>query len=161
MNVSFEEDDIFLSLGDGFNFLEFNPQQTTIMLNQVFLEANMIRQSACQNLHEEEVQRNQERRRIECFITSLWTLWNKKDINAFFQELIAVIPEFNSYRTNWRLLKIVVGEFMRSIYNATTRAYHIREPCDNPLLYFLEYAIISGVFSPKAPQDQPRIILWR
>ena len=152
--VSFEGDDVFLSRGDDFNFSEFNPQQMTILFNRLFLEAIMMRQTAYQELHEEEVRREQERRRIERFIKALWTLWNTNDINAFFKELIAVCPEFNSYRTNWELLEVVVDEFRHSIYNATTRAYHNREPCENPLEDFLEYATIHGVFSPKAPVRQ-------
>jgi hypothetical protein len=154
LKVSFEKDDVFLSLGDDFNFSEFNPQQITMLFNRLFLEAIMMRQTAYQELHEEEVRREQERRRIERFIKALWTLWNTNDINAFFKELIAVCPEFNSYRTNWELLEVVVDEFMRSIYNATTRTYHNREPCENPLHEFIEYATIRGVFSPKAPVRQ-------
>jgi len=69
-----------------------------------------------------------------------------------------VCPEFNSSHTNWSLLQVVAGEFTRSIYNATTRAYHNREPCEDPLLHFLEYATTRGVFSPKAPvRDNIRI----
>ena len=154
LNVSFEGDDVFLSLGNGFNFLEFNPQQTTMLFNRLFLEAIMMNQSACQERHEEflqeEIKRKQENKRIERFITALWNLRKTNDINAFFQELIAVSPEFNYFTTNWCLLQVVVEEFMRT-YNATTRAYHNREPCANPLQVFLEEAIVSGVFSPKAP----------
>jgi len=154
LKVSFEGDDVFLSLGDGFNFSEFNPQQTTMLFNRLFLEAIMMRQSACQELHEkhqeEEVRRNRQRQRIESFIRALWDLWKTNDINAFFQELIAVCPEFNSYSTNWSLLQVVAGEFTRSIYNSTTRAYHNRDHCVNPLEDFLEYATIHGVFSQKA-----------
>jgi len=152
--VSFEENDVFLSLGNDFNFLEFNPQQITMLFNRLFLESIMMRQTAYQELHEEEVRREQERRRIERFIKALWTLWKTNDINSFFQELIAVCPEFNSYRTNWSLLEVVVDEFRHWIYNATTRAYHNRESCENPLQEFLEYATIRGVFSPKAPVRQ-------
>jgi len=150
LNVSFEGDDVFSSRGDDFNFSEFNPQQMTILFNRLFLEAIMMRQTAYQELHEKEVQREQERRRIERFIKALWTLWKTNDINSFFQELIAVCPEFNSYRTNWSLLEVVVDEFRHSIYNATTRAYHNRDHCVNPLQVFLEYSTIQGVFSPKA-----------
>jgi len=148
--VSFEGDDVFLSRGDDFNFSEFNPQQMTVLFNRLFLEAIMMRQTAYQELHEEEIRREQERRRIERFIKALWTLWKTNDINSFFQELIAVCPEFNSYRTNWSLLEVVVDEFRHSIYNATTRAYHNRDHCVNPLEDFLEYATIHGVFSQKA-----------
>ena len=151
LKVHFEEDDVLLSLGNDFNFLEFNPEQTTMLFNRLFLEAIMMRQTAYQERHEEEVRREQEKRRIERFIKALWTLWNTNDISAFFKELIAACPEFNSYRTNWELLEVVVDEFMRSIYNATTRAYHNREKCANPLHEFIEYANIRGVFSPKAP----------
>lgn len=164
--VSFKGDDVFLSLGDGFNFLEFNPQQTTGMFNRFFLEAIMMHQSACQKLYqrslEEEVRRNQEKERIERFITALWNFWKNKDFKAFFQELIRVSPEFNSFTTNMRLLDVVVGEFMDRIYNATTRGYHKRERCEDPLRDFLQYAITRGVFSPKAPvRENIRICEYR
>jgi hypothetical protein len=155
LNVSFEGDDVFLSLGDGFNFTEFNPKKIEMLFNSLFLEAIMMRQSDCQTRHDErlqeEVRKKQEIQRIERFRTALWTLWKTNDINAFFRELVAVCPEFNSYRTNWSLLDVVVGEFMDRIYNATTRGYHKREPCEDPLRDFLQYAIIRGVFSTKAP----------
>jgi hypothetical protein len=148
-----EDADIFIS--EGFTFCSFNMNSMLSQYRTFFMEAIVLHQSECQERHEEflqeEVRREQERRRIERFIKALLTIWKTKDINAFFQELIAVCPEFNSYSTNWSLLKILAGEFTRSIYNATTRAYHNRDHCCvNPLQDFLEYATIQGVFSPKA-----------
>ena len=72
LNVYVGKDDLLLSLGDGFDISEFNPQQTTMIFNALFIEAIMMRQSACQELHEkhqeEEVRRNRQRQRIESFI---------------------------------------------------------------------------------------------
>jgi len=142
--VSFEGDDVLLSLGDGFNFSEFNPQQTTVMFNRFFLEAIMMHK----------ITRVQKRERIERFITALWNFWNNNDSTAFFKELIVVCPEFNSLKTNRGLLEVVLGEFMMHIYNATTRTYHNREQCEDPLQVFHEYAITRGVFSPIAPSNK-------
>jgi hypothetical protein len=158
LNVENPNNDVCLSMGDKFTFLSFNVQEMLVHFDGLFLEAIMMRQIAGQELHEEEVRREQERQRVERFRTAIWNLWKTKDMNAFFQELIAVCPEFNSFTTNWGLLKVVVGEFMRWTYNATTRDYHNREQCDNPLRVFLEDATISGVFSPKAPvQERIRV----
>ena len=151
LKVVFRNGDFYLSMGDKFTFLSFNMDEMLKDFNGLFLEAIMMRQIAMQELHEQEVQRERERQRVERFRTAIWNLWKKKDMNAFFQELIAVSPEFNYFTTNWCLLAVVVDEFMQRIYNATTRAYHNREPCANPLQEFLEYAIFSEVFSPKAP----------
>jgi hypothetical protein len=166
LNVIFKENHVFLSLGNGFDFSEFNLQQTAMLFNRFFLEVIMMRQSDCQTRHDEslqeEVRKKQEIQRIERFIKALWTLWKINDINSFFQELIRVSPEFNSYHTNWSLLDVVVGEFMDRIYNATTRGYHKREPCEDPLRDFLQYAITRGVFSPKAQvRENIRICKYR
>jgi len=156
--VNFRNDDVYLSIGDGFTFLSIDIPLVIEHFERLFLEAIMMRQSACQELHqkslEKEVREAQERQRNEHFITALRTLWKTKDINVFFKELVAVCPEFNSFTTNWRLLEVVVYDFMKRTYNATTRAYHNCEPCDNPLKYFLEDAISCGVFSPIAPSHE-------
>ncbi len=159
LNVFSERDDVVLSRGDGFNFEGFNPKTIETDFKRLFLESIMMHQSACQERHEEflqeEVRKMQEKTRINRFKTSLFNLWNTKDMCAFFQELIAVCPEFNSFTTNWGLLENVVYEFMKSIYNSTTRAYHHnREPCENPLQDFLQYATKRGVFSRKAPERE-------
>lgn len=144
-----EDADILIS--EGFSFCSFNMKRMLSQFNTFFMEAIVLHQSACQERHEEELREAQERRRVERFIKSLWTLWKTNDINVFFQELIVVCPEFNSYCTNWCLLEVVVDEFRLSIYNATIRSYHNREICEDHLLHFLEYATIRGVFSPKVP----------
>jgi len=82
----------------------------------------------------------------ETFIRLLWELWKTKDMEAFFVGLRELCPEFDSKHTNLSLLEIVVGEFSRTIYNATTRAYHNGEPCGYPLQDFLECCIKRGVF---------------
>jgi hypothetical protein len=147
LNVKIHNKDLCLSMGDKFTFISFNMSEMLTQFNGLFLEAIMMRQIAGQELHEQEVREAQERQRVERFRTALWVLWRTKNINVFFQELIAVSPEFNSFTTNWGLLKVVVGEFILNIYNATTRAYHNRAPCNNPLIHFLEYAITRGVFT--------------
>jgi hypothetical protein len=147
LNVKIHDKDLCLSMGDKFTFISFNVSEMLTQFNGLFLEAIMMRQIAGQELHEQEVREAQERQRVERFRTALWVLWRTKNINVFFQELIAVSPEFNSFTTNWGLLKVVVGEFILNIYNATTRAYHNRAPCNNPLIHFLEYAITRGVFT--------------
>ena len=151
LNVEFRNGDFYVSIGEGFNFLSFNMIDFPSDFKRLFLESIMMRQMAGQELHEQELQRERERQRVERFIKAIWNLWKTNDMNAFFRELVAVCPEFNSFTTNWRLLEVVVDEFMNRIYNATTRAYHNREPCANPLQVFLEYATVRGVFSPKAP----------
>ena len=148
LNVRIHNKDVCLSMGDKFTFLSFNLDEMLKHFNGLFLEAIMMRQMAAQELHEQEVREAQERQRVERFRTAIWNLWKNKDMNAFFRELVALSPEFNSFTTNWSLLEVVVHEFMNTIYNATTRAYHIRrEPCANPLQVFLEYAITRGVFT--------------
>lgn len=151
LNVVFRNEDVYLSIGDGFTFLSFNVDEMLTHFNGLFLEAIMMRQSACQESHqkylEEEVEKKKQRQRIERFIRALWVLWGNKNINDFFQELVAVCPEFNSFTTNWRLLEVVVFKFMLDIYNATTRTYHNGDPCENPLQDFLEYAITRAVFT--------------
>lgn len=151
LNVVFRNGDFYLSMGDKFTFLSFNLDEMLKHFNGLFLEAIMMRQMAGQELHEQEVREAQERQRVERFRTAIWNLWKNKDKNDFFRELVAVCPDFNSFSTNWSLLAVVVDEFMQRIYNSTTRAYHNREPCENPLQEFLEYATVRGVFSPKAP----------
>lgn len=151
LNVRIHNKDVCLSMGDKFTFLSFNLDEMLKHFNGLFLEAIMMRQMAGQELHEQELQRERERQRVNGFITAICNLWKTKDMSSFFKELVAVSPEFNSFSTNWRLLEVVVDEFINRIYNSTTRAYHNREPCANPLQEFLEYAIFSEVFSPKAP----------
>jgi hypothetical protein len=156
--LNFRNEDFYLSIEHGFTFLSIDIPLVIEHFERLFLEAIMMRQSACQELHqkslEKEVREAQERQRNEHFITALRTLWKTKDINVFFKELVAVCPEFNSFTTNWRLLEVVVYDFMKRTYNATTRAYHNCEPCDKPLKYFLEDAISCGVFSPIAPSHE-------
>jgi hypothetical protein len=158
LKVEYIDDDIFISFDNVEVFRGFNMMSIVSDFDCFYLEAIMMRQSACQKLHEEflqqELRKKQKRQRIKSFITALRVLWKTNDINAFFQELIAVCPEFNSSGINWNLLEVVVGEFVRSIYNATTRTYHNGEPCDDPLQVFLEYATIHGVFSPIAPDSE-------
>jgi hypothetical protein len=147
LNVRIHNKDVCLSMGDKFTFLSFNLDEMLKHFNGLFLEAIMMRQMAGQELHEQELQRERERQRVNGFITAICNLWKTKDMSSFFKELVAVSPEFNSFSTNWRLLEVVVDEFINRIYNSTTRAYHNREPCANPLQEFLEYAITRGVFT--------------
>ena len=146
--------DVCLSMEEGFSFTSFNMKDMLLQIDLLFLEAIMHHQVACQEIREKEVQRSEENSRINRFRNAIWSLWKKKDVDNFFQELIAVCPEFDSKHTNNGLLQIVAKEFISFIYNSTTRNYHNRDPCANPLQDFLEYATIRGVFSPKAPQDE-------
>ena len=147
LNVVFRNDDLYLSIGDKFTFLSFNVDEMLTHFNGLFLEAIMMRQMAGQELHEQEVREAQERHRGERFRSAFWNFWKTKDMNVFFQELIAACPDFNSFTTNWGLLEVVIEEFLLKIYNSTTRDYHNREPCENPLRDFLQYAITRGVFT--------------
>lgn len=146
--------EVCLSMEEGFTFVSFNMEKMLSQLDHLFLEAVMHHQVACQAIHENEVLESQKNMRLNRFRNAIWSLWNKKDFDNFFQELIAVCPEFNSNHTNKKLLQIVVNDFIRLIYNATTRAYHNRDPCANPLQDILEHSTTRGVFSPKAPQDE-------
>lgn len=148
LNVEFRNGDFYVSIGEGFNFLSFNMIDFPSDFKRLFLESIMMRQMAMQELHEQEVREAQERQRVESFRTAIWNRWKMRDTNQLFRELVAMCPELNSSTTNWHLLEVVVDEFMNQIYNATTRAYHNREPCANPLQVFLEYAITRGVFTP-------------
>jgi hypothetical protein len=149
--LNFRNNDIYISMGYGFTFLSFNLQEMLVHFYGLFLEAIMMHQSACQELHnkylEDEVREEQETQRVESFRTAIWNRWKMRDTNQLFRELVALFPEFNSSTTNWRLLEVVVDEFMNQIYNATTRAYHNQKQCKNPLQVFLEYAITRGVFT--------------
>lgn len=154
LNVEFRNGDFYISIGEGFTFLSFNMMDFAFEFKRLFLESIMMRQIACQELHEQEVREAQERQRVERFRTAIWNRWKMRDTNQLFRELVAVCPEFNSFTTNWRLLEVVVDEFMNQIYNATTRAYHKRrEQCENPLQVFLEYAINRGVFT-ELPEER-------
>ncbi len=151
LNVFFRNGDFYLSMGEGFMFLSFNLQEMLVHFDGLFLEAIMMHQMAAQERHEQEVREEQERQRVERFRTAILNRLKMRDTNQLFRELVAVCPEFNSFSTNLRLLEVVVDEFTNRIYNATTRAYHNREPCLDPLQVFIEYATVRGVFSPKAP----------
>jgi hypothetical protein len=82
----------------------------------------------------------------ENFITILWNLWKMKYMKTFFKDLKIMCPEFDSKNTCWILLERVVWEYMRNIYNATTRSYHNGQLCANPLQIFFEYVISREVF---------------
>jgi hypothetical protein len=155
LNVQFTEyKDVILSLSESFTFCSFNMNMMLSQYRTFFMESIVLHQSACQERHEEELRQQEEKLRRnqlnKRFIKALWTLWKTNDINSFFQELIAVCPEFNSGQTNWDILKKVVYEFLTRIYNAFHRAYHNGEPCEVPKRVFIEYATTSGVFSPRA-----------
>lgn len=155
LNVDFlHNDDVCLSMEEGFSFTSFNMKDMLSQIDHLFLEAVMHHQVACQKIHEKEVEKSQKNNLINRFKNILWNFWNKKDFNIFFQALIAICPEFDSKHTNNEVLQIVAKEFISFIYNSTTRDYHNRDPCANPLQDFLEYATIRGVFSKKPPQDQ-------
>lgn len=144
------DNDIYLWIEKIELFSFFNMAEMMRDYHTFCIEAIVHRQNAAQHIHEQKLREEQEMKRFrylnEAFIMLLHRLWKTKDMEAFFRELPKLCPEFDSKHTNSSLLKIVVGEFSRTIYNATTRAYHNGEPCGYPLQDFLEYCIKRGVF---------------
>lgn len=145
LNVEVIGQHVFLSIETDFTFRAFNLDANLALFQQFKAELPIMHDIAEKARREEEVQLAKEKQRIDSFISALWMLWNKKNIEAFFRELLEVSPEFNSCRTNWRFLPHIVYDFMR-VYNATTRTYCNGQPCLNPLQDFLEFATKRGVF---------------
>jgi hypothetical protein len=70
LNVEFRNGDFYLSIGEGFTFLSFNMIDFPSDFKRLFLESIMMRQMAMQELHEQELQRERERQRVNGFITA-------------------------------------------------------------------------------------------
>lgn len=145
------DEDVFLYINKQVSDLSFDMNSVVRQYHLFSMEAVMHHQDINRRIHEERVREEQEREHVrllnEEFISLLWELWKKKDMETFFIGLNHICPEFDSKHTNWsRLKKCVVNEFRFSIYNATTRAHHNGSPCETPLQDFLEYCVKSGVF---------------
>jgi hypothetical protein len=150
LTLLFPEEDCFLLVRDGFSALSLNMTEIMDKYHLFSMEAIVLFDDASQRIHEESVREEQERERCrilnEAFIRLLRELWKTKNFEAFLVGLRQVCLEFDSRHTNRSRLEIVVSEFMRVIYNATTRACHNGEQCHYPLQDFLEYCIKRGVF---------------
>ena len=70
LNVEFRNGEFYLSIGEGFTFLSFNMIDFPSDFKRLFLESIMMRQMAMQELHEQELQRERERQRVNGFITA-------------------------------------------------------------------------------------------
>lgn len=145
------DEDVFLYIKEQVSVLSFDMNSVVRQYHLFSMEAIVHFQDMNRRIHEERDREEQEREHVrllnEAFISLLWELWKKKDMETFFIGLNHICPEFDSKHTNWsRLKKCVVNEFRFSIYNATTRAHHNGSPCETPLQDFLEYCVKSGVF---------------
>jgi hypothetical protein len=70
LNVEFRNGEFYLSIGEGFTFLSFNMIDFPSDFKRLFIESIMMRQMAMQELHEQELQRERERQRVNGFITA-------------------------------------------------------------------------------------------
>jgi hypothetical protein len=156
LGFTYRDDDISLSIEKIELFSFFNMAEMIRLYHLFSMEAIVHRQNASQLLYEERVRKEQERKHNqdlnEFLRFLLGNLLRTKDMSAFFDGLRQVYHEFNSNKTNWKLLNFVALEFLKYIYNANTREYyHNREPCLNLATVFLEYVTTRGVFSKLPP----------
>lgn len=113
----------------------------------------MMHQICYQLCHQKEIKYAREKRRQNRFNEALIFLWKTRNFGAFFEVLVDVCPEFNSFRTNWELLTYrVVYAFMKDVYNAATRrTCRDNKICDDPINEFIAYATKCGVFERTIP----------
>jgi hypothetical protein len=152
LNVDIRGTDYVLSLGQTFKFCSFDRTTTSALFKGFHDELKMMHQICYQLCRQKEIEDAKEKDRQNRFNGALNFLWKTGDFSAFFEVLVDVCPEFNSFRTNWELLTYrVVYDFMK-VYNAATRrTCRDNQLCDYPIKEFIAYATKCGVFERTIP----------
>jgi hypothetical protein len=163
LNLVFPGEDGFLWIDEHFNFSLFNIDEMLSRLPLLLAESNVLHESAIsaslkrkrQEQYNSIVREQSQQQFIHALATLRKSKKNMTSFELFFQTLSMVCDDFDYPHTNWELLKLVVIEFITTVYNGTTGDYIMKkEPCEDPLQVFIEYSIERGVFSRSVPPNE-------